>query len=104
MDFDVFFQRLTTLFRHSGKKQREICDATGITTSTMSRLLSEPSAPDVATAAKLSKYFDVSIDWLLGLDVVDAKISEQANRLANYYDKLDESDKIIIQAVLAKYQ
>ena len=104
MNFDVFFERLTTLFRHSGKKQREICDATGITTSTMSRLLSEPSAPDVATAAKLSKYFNVSIDWMLGLDVVDSQISEEANRLANFYDKIDESDKIIIQAVLAKYQ
>ena len=104
MNLDIFYGRLSSLYKHSGKTQKEVCDASGVTTSTLSRLLSGPNVPDTITLVRLSKYFNVSIDWLLGFDEINHNMSEQANRLANYYDKIDESDKIIIQAVLAKYQ
>lgn len=62
-----FNEKFKGIIKESGKQQKDIAQAMGVAPSTISKLLkgtAEPS-PDVLT--KISKIFDVSIDWLLGI-------------------------------------
>lgn len=104
MNFETFYNRIAILIQQSTNNQKTICKEAGIPESTLSRLVNKQSAPDIGNLIKLATYFNVSTDWLLGLDHISTEYSDEANRVAALYDKIDESDKIIIQAVLAKYK
>ena len=63
----IFEERFRKIVKESGKQQKDIAQEMEVAPSTISKLLkgtAEPS-PDVLT--KISKIFDVSIDWLLGI-------------------------------------
>ena len=104
MNTDIFSKRLKILTEKSGKTQRQICSDAGIATASYARFLSNSCVPDVSNLYNISKYFGVSIDWLLGYEPANPTISTEANELASLYDTIDEADKIIIKAVLAKYK
>jgi len=104
MNFDAFYDRTALLIAKTGKSLRTIGQESGISYSTLSRLMCKQSTPDISNIVKIATYFGVSIEWLLGLDEVIEGISEEANQVASIYDSISDSDKIIIQAVLARYK
>ena len=59
--------RLQRLKREKGMTQDEIADAVGVVRQTAGKWLVGISAPDAIALISLSKLFDVSTDYILGL-------------------------------------
>jgi len=64
---EVFASRLKNSREHSGLTQKEISKALKIGQSTYAHYESGSRQPSLEVLAMLSKAFDVSTDWLLGL-------------------------------------
>lgn len=65
---DLRTKRLRLLVEKSGMTQSEICDKTGINKGALSSYLSGRYFPKQKTLEKLSELFNVSINYLMGLD------------------------------------
>lgn len=69
--------------------QLRLAEATGISQSTISRILRDIQEPDVETLLALARYFDVSVDKLLGLVPLDhQELSREALQIAIIADQL----------------
>ena len=108
MDFSTFRQRLRDLIRERGITSARLADDTNITKAAISRYITtNPSMnrdPDLQYVYRLAQYFDVSLDWLLGLNNDRNNIySDDALHFADLYNHASNDDKAVIQAVLRKY-
>ena len=63
-----FVQRLSELIENSGKQQNEICKDLGIYKQKFSRWKTGYTEPNLEDLIMLANYFDVSTDYLLGLE------------------------------------
>lgn len=63
----MFGQILKNLRTESGKTQQQIADYLGISRAAYSHFENERNEPDRETLIKIANYFNVSIDYLLGL-------------------------------------
>lgn len=61
-----FADNLSDVINESGKSIREISEATGIGTGTLSKYQNDVAEAGIDKLAKLANYFNVSTDWLLG--------------------------------------
>ena len=74
----AFIERFSTLLANSGKKQIEICKELEISKQKLSNWKTGYSEPNLDDIVMLSVYFDVSADYLLGLeDESGAKVRPQ---------------------------
>ena len=73
----IFAQRLTELI--GDQKIKEIADFLHISRQTLSNLKNGKNEPDIKTLVSLAMYFDVSLEYLLGL--TDDKSIDQENNL-----------------------
>lgn len=64
----LFVQRLNDLIENSGKQQQEICDELGIYKQKFSRWKTGFTEPNFDDLIMLANYFEVSADFLLGLE------------------------------------
>jgi len=62
-----FAKRLTQLIEKHGLKQREVAEAIEVQRQTVSLYTKGQALPDVACLVKMTKLFNVSADYLLGL-------------------------------------
>ena len=104
MDFTVFKSNLRTLMSSRGLTNQTFSSEIGIPAPTISRYLTGDRTPDLAYVVKISKFFDVSIDWLLGcngdqFDGMPPEIQDVAHR----YSLASPDDRRVVQAVLQKY-
>lgn len=104
MDFTYFQENLKRLMSSRGFSMKAFGDEVGITTATISRYLSGNRTPDLLQIIKIAEYFNVSIDWLLGIngdkfDVMPKEIQE----IAQLYTVATPDDRRVVQAVLHKY-
>lgn len=82
---DIRTKRLRSVFEKSGLTQTEVCEKTGINKGALSSYLSGRYFPKQNTIDKLSKVFNVSINYLMGFELEhnknfnDLDISEIAN-------------------------
>ena len=60
-------ERLCELRKDKGLTQKELGDELALSKYTISSYEKEKSSPDDDTKVKLAKYFNVSLDYLLGL-------------------------------------
>ena len=104
MDYGTFFARFKYLCLRSEKPQKELADEIGISSSAISRYWQKQVVPDMDNVFRIANYFNVSIDWLLGRNVINSGLTNEAKDVAAVYDTIEEPDKIIIQAVLNKYR
>ena len=67
LDFSIFQKRLRDIIESHGKMVQEVADDTGISKITLSRYLNNHREPDLKYVVALAQYFNVSIEWMLGL-------------------------------------
>ena len=66
-DFKVFSERLSKLMKERGLKQQDLASVLGVKRQTVSLYMIGQSMPDAEQLKKISMFFDVSADWLLGI-------------------------------------
>ena len=62
-----FNEKFRQIIKESGKQQKEIAEKMGVAPSTISKLLNEDTEPSAYVLIQIAKFFNVSVDWLLGL-------------------------------------
>lgn len=106
IDYNIFRTRLKQLISNSGKTSRNIAIDIGIAIPSLSRYASGERKPDLEYVVRIAQYFNVSVEWLLGISDEEA-IKDSANvslELVNLYEKASDDDKLIIQSILRKYK
>lgn len=108
--FPAFTENFNALVRRSGKNLQQIAEETGIRGPSLSRYKTGARFyPETEEAAKLAVYFNVSIDYLLGVNHVEETVnkllcSPEAMEVAACFDMASEDDKMVTRAVLRKYK
>lgn len=105
MDFSIFKSRLRSLIESRGIYVSVLADELGISHPTLHRYMNGSRTPDLPYVVKIAEFFNVSIDWLLGLngdkfDVLPADVQE----VANLYSLASEDDRQVVRVVLSKYK
>lgn len=105
MDYTSFRDNLRALMDSRGFTINGLGAEIGVSAATISRYLSGKRAPDLPYVIKISTFFNVSIDWLLGIngdkfDVMPKEIQD----VAYLYSVSTPDDRRVIQAVLSKYR
>ena len=105
MDYTIFKEHLRQLMYSRGLSAKALATDINVTPATLSRYLSGNRAPDLPYVVKISQYFNVSIDWLLGIngdqfDVMPKEVQE----VAELYQLAAPHDRKVVQAVLDKYK
>ena len=73
--------------------------------TTIHRYLSGGRTPDLPNLMRLADFFDVSLDWLLGLSGERYNVMPQEIQdVADLYEVASPEDRRVIQAVLNKYR
>ena len=69
MDFDIekFSYRLNVLLDDNNMKQTELAKKVGTTNVTICRYLNGERTPRLDVVARIASYFNISIDYLIGL-------------------------------------
>jgi transcriptional regulator with XRE-family HTH domain len=104
-DFSAFRKNLRDLIDNSGKSSKDIALDIGISHITLSRYLNDHRDPDLKYVMKLSQYFRVSIDWLIGFsdDKFEA-LPPDIRDLVSLYSIASPDDRRVVEAVLSKYR
>lgn len=105
MDFTIFRENLQSLIDTRSSSLKSLSEEIKVTPATLSRYLSGQRTPDLPYVVKIATFFNVSIDWLLGLngDKFDV-LPKEVQQIANLYQLASPDDRRVVQAVLAKYQ
>ncbi|MEZ3438054.1 MAG: helix-turn-helix domain-containing protein [Oscillospiraceae bacterium] len=105
IDYTTFRDNLKRLIDSRGLTIKGLAAEMGITTSTLTRYIHGYRTPELSYIIMLSRYFNVSIDWLVG--VTDDKFNglpKEVRDVANLYQVASDSDRLVINAVLDKYR
>jgi transcriptional regulator with XRE-family HTH domain len=83
---------------------KEVANDINIAPASLSRYLSGKRDPDLEYVVRMSEYFGVSIDWLLGVngrkfDVLPPEIQE----FAELYALASPDDRRVVKVILEKY-
>lgn len=104
-DYSQFQENLRRLIDSRGLSIKALGEELNMTPATLSRYLTGTRTPDLIYVVKISEYFSVSIDWILGLngdkfDVMPKEVQE----ISNLYQLASSDDRRVVQAVLNKYK
>lgn len=105
MDYTIFREHLRQLLDARSLSMKALGEKLNVTPATLSRYLSGDRTPDLLYVVKIASYFNVSIDWLLGLngdkyDIMPVEVQE----IADLYQMASPQDRRVVQAVLDKYK
>ena len=103
--FKMFAKRLLLLMDKNNYKQSDLADLLGLTRGAVSKMINEGGTPSVETLRKLRKIFNVSIDYLLGLDIEDIMDALDRHNFAEIAAKIKKirEDKNLTQKEFARY-
>lgn len=62
----IFADRLLDLITESGKTIKQLSEEIGISSGSLSKYQNDGAVAGIDAVAKIAKYFNVSVDWLLG--------------------------------------
>ena len=107
----TFGERLKHLMEEKEVTQKEVSENLNIANSTFNGYANDYREPDFSTLAALAKYFEVSVDYLLGItdkSISCANISDpdQLNTLIHYYSSMNETTRQLLldeAKLLSKY-
>lgn len=104
MDFSVFRDNLKNLISNRGLSNKEFADEIQTTPATISRYLNGNRTPDIELIVRIAVYFDISIDWLLGVKECDNRnITKDIKQIIDKYSMASVDDRRVVHAVLQKY-
>ena len=95
-----FAKRLKSLREENNIKQVELAKSLKMTSATLSQYEKGIREPNNETLIKLAEYFDVSVDYLLGLTISRKPIDTLAFHSAPGYEKLNYEDRQYIDCLL----
>lgn len=106
IDFTEFRFRVTNLIKTSKVSMAKISRQCGMNPNQCSRYLTGERTPSLEAILALSKYFGVSIEYLLGLDDYskDAPLSEADSKMLHLYHSATPEDQNIVNMILKKYE
>ncbi len=105
MDYSTFREHLRQLVTGSGKTLKDLAADLDMATPTLSRYLTGNRTPDLPYVVKISQHFNISIDWLLGLNGEKFEIMPpEIQEIATLYSVATQDDRRVVQAVLKKYK
>lgn len=90
---DSFGDKLKMLRKQEHKTQSEVADAVGTNQRSLSGYEKDERTPDIIILRKIAKYFNVSTDYLLGVNDVIENNAEEHN--ACEYSEADEYNKTV---------
>ena len=95
MDYSVFKEHLQSLVESHDISYSELSRELNITPATLSRYLtSTTKTPDLNCIIKIAAYFNVSIDWLVGLnDKRYDTLQPEVQEIINCYSVASPSDR-----------
>ena len=78
----VFVERLRSLVKRKCGGGLELARHLGVSSQMVSKYVSGKSDPSLENAVKIAEYYDVSLDWLLGITAknTEAQLLEQTKR------------------------
>ena len=84
-------ENLKSLRRNKGISQQQLAEAVGVSQQSINKYENHDVEPDISTLIKMARYFNTSVDYLIGNTTVD-RIIEQCEE---YYLNLQEKEHII---------
>lgn len=105
MDSKIFSERFCNLISHTGMSRNKVARAIGVSESTVSRW-ANGRVPDLEYLIMISEYFEVTMEWLLGIDIdtKQAAIQQGVDNILKLYALASPEDKLVIQTILRKYE
>lgn len=103
-DSRLFRERLNALMESRGCINYRVAADINISAPTISKYRNELVTPDVGCVFKLAQYFNVSIDWLVGLENESPFMSTESSDISALYSLASQDDRNVIHAVLDKYK
>lgn len=98
------YARFAQLLKENNMTCYRVSKETGIATATLSDWKNEKSIPKIEKLKILAKYFDVSIDWLLGeSDVRQFSKNDELSTIMDEYYKLSNTQKENILEIIKGY-
>jgi len=80
-----------------GVMQITVSKKIGISNKVLSNYENNVSIPDLQTLILICKFYNISSDYLLGLDKKEnnmgAQVTEDEKKILNYYNRLNEENK-----------
>ncbi|MCX4355788.1 MAG: helix-turn-helix transcriptional regulator [Oscillospiraceae bacterium] len=105
VDYTVFRNNLKWLIDSRGLTIKGLAADMGITASTLTRYIHGYRIPELSYIIALSRYFNVSIDWLVGVTTDKYNgLPDEVKEVADLYQVSSDSDRLVINAVLDKYR
>lgn len=104
LQFDTFRRRLAALIDSKHMLRKDLAKAINATPGTITRYMTTDRDPDIEFVYRMSKYFNVSMDWLVGATDRASAISPELKKLMDLYNAASESDRTVIMTLLAKYE
>lgn len=103
-NYDKFRERLKSLMQINGLNMRALSESVDINPTSISRYMQD-RGPDTIALWRIADKFNVSIDWLLGrTDDRLGSPSADAERIAHLYTAATDSDKLVVETLLKKYE
>lgn len=92
---NLFIDRLKELLNNSGKMQKDICKELGISKQKLSKWKTGYNEPCLDELILLAIYFNVSIDFLLGLEDDNGSKTAIGNSLNHFSNKCNEPNDLL---------
>lgn len=105
MDTSVFSDRLRRLVEYRGYTNAEFAELLGSYPAVVSRYLTGKRLPELSMVLKISELFNVSIDWLFGLNSDQfERLDSETQQMAMRYSIASPDDRRVVDTVLSKYR
>lgn len=76
---EIFPQRIKKARTNAGYSQEQIAEELEINRTSISKYETGSQEPSLETLAKLAQFYNVSIDWLLGVNIINDNHESKKN-------------------------
>ncbi len=105
MDFGPFRKNLRQLIDARGIMSKDLAYDLNMTPASISRYLTGARDPELAYVVKIAEYFDVSVDWILGIQTDKySALPQDIKETISLLSLATPTDRQIINMVLNKYR
>lgn len=103
--YKAFSERLSLLVEGRGMTAKDLSREAQIPDATVYRYLHGDRVPKIDNIIALAKFFDVSVDWMLGLNDDKRETWAPATlEVARRYSVASPDDRRVVEAALQKYK